>query len=338
MKAVRQYETSGNLVVEDIPVPVPDKGEVLIRMSASPVNFSDLSVLQGTSAVRPEYPFTPGIEGSGVVVKAGKGLVPRMRLNHRVACTTTPGRGGAWAEYMVTSATRCVPLSGRTGMEQGSMLLVNPMTAVALITIAKKGGHKAIVNNAASSNLGKMLITLCKKEKISLINIVRGKEKCMTMKHETAGYILDSENDSFADELGEISKSTGATLFLDAVGGSQTGIMARVAPEGSTILLYAKLSEEDFRIDSRIIVQGNKKIAGFDLGNWTHERGLINLLGDIRKAKKLISEGFQSKVHKKESIERINEAIALYRENMSMGKIILDISASNEHGSDVEGF
>ena len=118
MFAIRQHEAGGKLVVESIPVPQPGAGEVLVRMHASPVNPSDLALIQGNYLAR-NFPFTPGLEGSGVVVSSGGGLLPGMRVGKRVACSPNPEGDGTWAEYMKTSAMRTIPLSRKISYEQG---------------------------------------------------------------------------------------------------------------------------------------------------------------------------------------------------------------------------
>ena len=70
MKAVVVESAGSPPVVKDVPVPTPKEGQVLIRVDSTPINPSDLLSLVGAYDTRP-YPFTPGIEGSGVVVTPG---------------------------------------------------------------------------------------------------------------------------------------------------------------------------------------------------------------------------------------------------------------------------
>ena len=111
MHAVQLDEPNGPLTLREIPVPRPQAGQVLIRMAAAPINPSDLGSLSGVSySGKRQFPFTPGLEGSGTVIEAGEGFMPRLLNGRRVACSALLTGDGTWAEYMVTSAQSCIPL------------------------------------------------------------------------------------------------------------------------------------------------------------------------------------------------------------------------------------
>jgi NADPH:quinone reductase len=112
MHAVQLDEPNGGLTLREIPLPRPQAGQVLIRMTAAPINPSDLGSLSGLSySGRRQFPFTPGLEGSGTVIEAGQGFMPRLLNGRRVACSAPLAGDGTWAEYMVTSAQSCIPLN-----------------------------------------------------------------------------------------------------------------------------------------------------------------------------------------------------------------------------------
>src|SRR5215216_7428933 len=164
MHAVQLDEPNGSLTLRDIPVPRAQAGQVLIRMAAAPINPSDLGSLSGLSySGKRKFPFTPGLEGSGTVMEAGAGIMPRLLKGRRVACSALLTGNGTWAEYMVTSAQLCIPLNRNVSLEQGSMLLVNPLSALALFEIAQQGKHPAMVSTAAASALGGMILRLGKR-------------------------------------------------------------------------------------------------------------------------------------------------------------------------------
>ncbi|MFZ1999575.1 MAG: alcohol dehydrogenase catalytic domain-containing protein, partial [Candidatus Sulfotelmatobacter sp.] len=147
MRAVQLRAYDGNpesVAVVEVPMPRPGPGQVLIRVAASPINPSDLMFIRGLYGFKKPLPATPGFEGSGTVVEAGSGMMPRFLKGRRVACTAADPNiaGGMWAEYLVTSAQLCVPLSKHVDMEQGATMLVNPLTAWALMQAARLGRHR----------------------------------------------------------------------------------------------------------------------------------------------------------------------------------------------------
>jgi len=248
MKAALQREASGGLYIEEVEVPIPGPGEVLVQMEYTPINPSDLSFLQGTYAEKPSYPVIPGIEGSGTVVAIGSGILPKLRMGKRVSCTSTKGNGGAWAEYMLTSAMHVIPI-GKLDFEQAAMLIVNPLTALSFIDIAKANKHKAIVNNAAAGALGKMINRLAQNSGLACINIVRNSQQVEMMKSEGANYILNNTDTDFSSNYQKISNKLSATLVLDPIGGPQAGELLKLAPKESILMLYANLSESQISMD-----------------------------------------------------------------------------------------
>ena len=327
MLAARQHEKNGILHVDTMDVPTPGPGEVLVRMEAAPINPSDLSMLQGTYNTKPNYPFVPGLEGCGVVVAAGSGMLPRMRLNQRVACSPMPGGHGTWAQYIVTKATRCIPLKKHVSQDQGATLLVNPMTALALMDVAKQGKHQAVVNNAAGSALGKMLIRMAQQFQIPLINVVRREEQVQELQQFGARYVLNSSLPNFDQTLKDLAHKLNATLFLDAVGGAATSSFIQASPKGSTILLYANLSEEPFQVEPRRILQENKTITGFSLGNYTAQKSIFQLLSLTGQVQKYVGNELKTQVTANYSLAEINQALEQYKSHMSQGKVLIRMQA-----------
>jgi NADPH2:quinone reductase len=322
MRSVRQHSAGGALVIESIPVPEPGPGEVLVRMAAAPINPSDLAALSGKTHDQ-SWPFTPGLEGSGIVVGKGKGLFPALRMGKRVACSPNSGEDGTWAEYMKTSAMKTVPLPGGISQEQGAMMLVNPMTAMAFIQMAIHEGHPAMVNNAAASALGKMLIRLADHYSIPLINIVRNQAQVIPLKGMGATHVLNSSDPSFDQQLHDLSGKLGATLILDAVTGRETQRLLQAVPDGSTLVAYARLSGDPIQADPADLIKHGKKITGFQLGDWLSTKNTAFKLRLINRVKKQLSGCLFTHVQATFSLQEVEQAISLYRENMSKGKVLL---------------
>src|SRR4051812_10526360 len=78
--------------VENLPVPKPGPGQVLVKVAASPINPSDLAFLGGMYGFKKPLPTVPGFEGSGTVVATGSGTMARFLKGKRVACTVADAR------------------------------------------------------------------------------------------------------------------------------------------------------------------------------------------------------------------------------------------------------
>lgn len=323
MQAVQLEENGGPLSVRQIPVPRPGPGEVLIRLAASPINPSDLFFLAGNYAFQKPFPVVPGLEGSGTVVDAGKGLVPRMWMGKRVACAAAQTSDGTWAEYMVTSAMTCFPLPKNLSLEQGAMLIVNPMTAIAFFDIAKSEKHTAIVSTAAASALGRMIIRMGRQHGLPVINIVRRQEQVELLQSLGAQYVLNSLDEGFPDRLRSMTHQLKATLLLDAVGGGLTQQLLDAAPFGSTVLVYSNLSGEPGILNAEALIFGDKKIAGFFLSNWVARKSFIESLRVTQRVKKLAATALQTTVQKRLPLSAIQQALEIYQGNMTAGKVLL---------------
>lgn len=324
MKAVIQKEIGGRLYIENVKKPTPGPGEVLVKMTSSPINPSDLSLLEGSFGELPDYPIIPGIEGCGIVVEAGKGIIPKTRLNKRVSCISKNPKSGSWAEYMITDATKCIPVKDEINDIQAASLLVNPLTALAFIEISKKQNQKYIINNAAASSLGIMLNNIAKSEGINIVNIVRKQEQIDILNSINAEYILNSTDNDFDEKLKELANKFNIKLAFDAIGGPQTNTILQALPNNSTIVVYAKLDKSNIELNPQDIIQKGKKLIGFSLGDYASEKSILKSLSDINKIQKMIGNEINTKVYKKYPIEKIEEAITDYRANMSKGKIYIE--------------
>jgi NADPH:quinone reductase-like Zn-dependent oxidoreductase len=310
------------LISRSVPVPQPSKGEVLVKMSSAPVNPSDLTRIKHLSSSEKKL-FIAGIEGSGTVVAHGKGLVPKIWMGRRVACSTAHISSGTWAEYLVTNAMSCVPLPPGINDEQGSMLIVNPMTAVAFMRIAKAGHHKAIINTAASGSLGRLIEVLARRHRITLIQVVKSEKQRESLLSAGAQYVINSSKDRFEVDIHSAAKKLNARLAFDAVGGEMTRRLLMAMPFGSTVIVYGNLSAEQPLIDHRSLVSDNKKVKGFYLVNWLNENGILNTLTSILEARKLLNGNISVPVQARFKLDSAQLAVDTYLANMTGGKVIL---------------
>lgn len=313
------------LVLRTIPIPELKPGEVLVRMAAVPINPSDLVFLRNLYGVRKKPPVVPGFEGSGTVVQSQAGFYGQWLLGKKVACRAPESGDGTWAEYTAAPAGGCIPLRSRVTLEQGATLIVNPLTAWTLIDRARRERHRAVVQTAAASALGRMIGRLARHQRLSMIHLVRRPEQAALLKAEGAEHVLDTSVENFDAELRDLSRQLGATLLLDAVGGSLSSRVAAALPPHSKIVVYGALSGEAFAIPSSSLIFEGKTVSGFWLSKWIKSQGLFARLGMIRQVQNLLGDVLQTTIQARFPLEEIHAAIELYKKNRTEGKVLLTL-------------
>jgi NADPH:quinone reductase-like Zn-dependent oxidoreductase len=317
------YTGTDALRIERRPVPRPGPNEVLVRVAAAPINPSDLAFTEGLYGLKKRTPVVPGFEGSGIVVAAGSGMMGKYLNGKRVACVSQEQGDGTWAEYMVTSASLALPLDASVSLQQGAMSVVNPLTALAFLTLAKEGRHKVIVQTAAASAVGQMIYRLCQLEGIRIINIVRRKEQKDYLKQQGAGIVLNSNDADFSGELCDLCQQYGARLALDAVGGPLTGQLLEAMPSRSKVIVYGGLAYEPVQAEvARFIFEG-KSIEGFWLSTWLSTKSFLQTFATWQRAQKLMMTNLKSEIRKEYPFDEVQVAIRDYRSQMTGGKILL---------------
>lgn len=324
MQAVFLDKPGGQLIVREVPTPVPGPSEVLVKISAAPINPSDIARLRNAPNDYDLNTFIPGLEGSGTVIGAGKGLLPHLWLGKRVACSSQHSTSGTWAEYMVTSAGSCFPLKRQVTDEQGSMSLVNPLTALAFFEIVKENRHKALINNAAASALGRMVELLGRKKGIPVINLVRNKAQLETLKGLGLDYVLNSSDTGFLYDFAELSEKLQATVLFDSVCSLELIKMIDVLPRKSSVIIYGNLSgEERIMVNPRSLIDKDIKISGFYLGSRAKENGLVKNMLNLIKVGRLMRSDLKIKIQGRFPLEDVQKGVDSYLGNMSAGKVLL---------------
>lgn len=315
------YEGARALRTEERPVPRPGPGEVLVKVAASPVNPSDLSFLDGNYGIKKSLPVVPGLEGSGTVVSAGGGMMGRYLMGKRVACIASGD--GLWADYVVTRSSLALPLDSRVDLERGAMSVVNPLTAVALLAIAAEGGYKAIVQTAAASALGQMIVRLARSNEMTVINIVRREEQAALLRTQGAKIVLNSEAEGFDERLASVCREHDARLGLDAVAGALSLRVLTAMPADSKLIVYGGLSEEGVLINPGDLIFDNKKVEGFWLTTWFGQKNMFQSLSLWRRAQKLLLTDLRTEIRARYGLQEARTAVESYQERMTGGKILL---------------
>lgn len=296
MKAIvfeRFGEPAEVLSVRDVPMPEPGPGQVRVKMIASPINPSDLLVVRGRYGALPALPATPGFEGVGIVDKAGPGLLGKLVAGKRV--TVINSTGGNWAEYAVIPARQARPVPEDLPDEQAASFFVNPATVLAMVrhVLAVPNGDW-LLQSAANSSLGRMVIRLAKQDGIRTINIVRRPEAKAELEALGGDIVLSTSDGPVEEQVHKALDGQHVLYALDPVGGETGAGVFRSLGTGGRLLVYGSLSEEPLQLESRQLIAGNKSIQGFWLGYWMRSRSIPQSLLLFRAIGRLIREGVLS--------------------------------------------
>lgn len=312
-----------SLRIETRPVPKPERGQALVKMVAAPINPSDLMFLKGLYGVLKPLPVVPGWEGMGRVVATGDDWLSRQLLGKRVACAAPNKQDGTWAEYMLTAAMRCVPLSDAVPDEQGAMLIVNPLTAWALMDIARRDGARAFVQTAAASAVGRMLVRLSQHFGVEGVHIVRRDEQAELLRSMGATHVLNSETPDFDERLREVCHQLNATIAFEAVSGMLAARVLKAMPDGSRLILYGALSESPLMADPRDLIFQRKRIEGFWLADWLGGRSAIGQLRLGKQIQRALGDLLHSEVAARYPLSEVHRALADYQASMTAGKRLI---------------
>ena len=281
------------LQVRDVETPVPGPGQVRVRMRLSPINPSDLMTVRGQYGRLPTLPATPGFEGVGVIDAVGPGWLAKFRgLKPGKRVAVLNGLGGNWQEQVVLSARFVVPVPDDLPDEQVAAFFVNPATVLVMTQRVLQVSRGAwLMQTAAGSALGRMVIRLGKHLGFHTINVVRRKALTAELKQLGADEVLSSTEDNILAGVQEITRGAMVHYALDPVGGPGViDLLQCLAPQGR-LLVYGTLSGETIPLDPRVLIGGQRVIEGFWLSDWVKQQGVLRMLGLFRQIITLMRAG-----------------------------------------------
>lgn len=316
-------EPSEVLTIRDVPTPEPGPGQVRVKMIASPVNPSDVLVARGLYGVLPSLPATPGFEGVGIVDKVGPGIIGRFVAGKRVAAINSAG--GNWAEYAIIPAKQARPIADDIDDDQAATFFVNPATVLAMVRhvlAVPKGAW--LLQSAAGSTLGRMIIKLGRHDGFKTLNVVRRKEAIDELKALGGDAVISSSEGPIEDQVKRITGGQGVRYALDPVGGETgTGVFRSLAEDGR-LVLYGTLSGQPLQVDPRLVISGKRVIEGFWLGHWMRQQSILKSLAHFREITKLIRAGvLESEVGTNFSLDQIGAAVKEAESVGRHGKVLL---------------
>lgn len=327
MKAIRVEQQGGPevLKLEDIaPIEEPGPGQAVVRVVAAGVNFMDVGQRRGTYPR--QVPFTPGVEGAGVVESVGEG-VRGVKPSDRVAFTGLPG---AYAEALVADATRLIPLPDDFSFEQGAAFPLQGMTAHYLLHEFRplKTGDFVLVH-AAAGGMGGLLVQWAKHLGATVIGTASSEEKARTARAAGAEHAIVYSDEDFVAETKRITKGHGADLIIDGVGRTTfKGDLEAVATRGH-IVIFGSASGPAEAISPNALMARAVSVSGGSLQNFIGTREeLMRRASDVIEG---IHQGWlKLNIGAVLPLEQASEAHQLLENRKTQGKLVLSVAASRQ--------
>ena len=216
------------LRTRDVPPPdEPGPGEVVVRITATTVNPSDVLTVAGAYPSRTEFPFVPGFEGVGVVERAGPG-VPGDLIGQRVLPV---GTAGNWQQRRSLPHAWCVPVPPDVPDEVACFAYINPLTALLMVEECVGAETGEVIVDAATSAIAGHVAELLGMRGIAPIGLHRG----------TPGHAV-ADPAHWRGLVTRTSDLPTADVVFDCVGGSTGAELVRLLRPGGTLVHYGLLS------------------------------------------------------------------------------------------------
>ncbi len=283
MKAivVREFGDPEVMKLEDAPRPEPGPGQVLVRMKAAGVNPADAYMRTGSYARGPALPYTPGVDGAGVIESVGRD-VTRVRKGDRVY--TAGNVSGTYAEYSLALETQVHPLPERISFPQGAGIHVPYTTAFrALEQIARAREGETVLVHGASGGVGIAAVQTAKARGMTVIATAgtdRGRELAA---REGAEHVLDHRASGYREQIMRLSGGRGVDVILEMLANVNLGPdLKLLAPRGRVVVIG---SRGEATIDPRDIMSRDAAILAMLLWNIPDE--------DAAAARAAIVEGLE---------------------------------------------
>ncbi len=320
MRAVlcKEWGPPDALVVEDVPSPKPGKGQVLISVKASGVNFPDVLLIQNKYQFKPELPFSPGSEIAGVVKQAGEGVhgfMPGDRVMAHI-------RSGGYAEEVVVDEALVTPVpAGLEFTVAASFGLVYATAYHALKDRAKIQSGETLLVLGAAGGVGLAAVELGKLLGARVIACASSDEKLQTCKRFGAEVTINYER----EDLREALKNLGGAVdvALDPVGGKYSEPAVRAMAWKGRYLVVGFASGEIPKIPLNLALLKGCAIVGVFWGEFAKRERDLNAANlreltawlRAKKIKPLVSASYP--------LERAADALNDMMNRRVQGKVVL---------------
>jgi len=307
------------LKLADISPAKPGPGQVLVRVMAAGINYID--VYQRVGRYPTPLPYTPGLEGAGVVEEIGEGVSAAIcKVGDRVAYN---GNLGAYAQKALVKAEDLIPLPDELSFEQGAAFPLQGMTAHYLLHEFKTivPGEKVLVH-AAAGGMGLLLCQWLKHLKAEVIGTVSSEAKAKMAREAGCDHTINYAEQNFVDEVNKLTGGKGVPLVIDGVGKTTFPGSLEAAAKRGTVIIFGSASGACDPIEPNGLQKKSLTVCGGSLFNYLDSRQ--ELLSRSSAVTDGIKQGWlKLNISQVLPLDKAKEAHQLLESRQSTGKIIL---------------
>ena len=260
MRAIRVHEFGEPEVmqVEECPALSPGRGQLVVRLMAAGVNPVDTYIRSGQYARLPELPFTPGIDGAGVVESVGDG-VRRFRVGDRVY--VAGNISGAYAEQVICAETQAHPLPERLSFQQGAAVGV-PYTAAyrALFHRAAAKPGETLLVHGATGGVGIAATQLARAAGLTVIGTGGTEQGRELARAQGAHHVVDHRKDGYLDQIRELTNGRGVDVIVELLANVNLSNDLKLLSQGGRVVVIG--SRGTVEIDPRDVMKRDASILG----------------------------------------------------------------------------
>ena len=322
MKAVlcKELGLPEKLVVEDVPSPEAGKGQVVLSVKASGVNFPDTLIIQGKYQFKPELPFSPGGEVAGVVKAVGEG-VTTLKPGDRVIASS--GWGG-FAEELVVDATRTIPMPDDMDFVPASGFVLTYGTSYhALKDRAQLKAGETMLVLGASGGVGLSAVQLGKVMGAKVIAAASSDQKLEVCKANGADELINYDKDDLRARVKEVTSGKGVDVVYDPVGGAYTEPALREMAWKGRFLVVGFAAGDIPKVPLNLALLKGCSIVGVFWGSFTKKEPDANRKNN-EELMQLFTQGkVKPHIHATYPLERAADALNDMMYKRVSGKVVL---------------
>jgi len=229
------------LLLTEVPEPTPGPGEIIVRSTAIPVLYPEISLRSGVFPMAAALPAVFGFQAAGIVAELGPGVDPGL-LGARVVVATMGG--GSYAERVCVPAESATRIPDGLSSDDAAAVLMGGSVTLALLETAALTGTETVLVQAASAGIGGYLTQLAREFGAARIIATAAGAKTDRAKALGADDVIDHNDPDWPRRLpAEILGGTTIDVVFDAIGGDTAAALLDVmTPLRGRMLGYGLLS------------------------------------------------------------------------------------------------